>query len=165
MAYIKRKSNRLVNYSYNSQGLYFVTICTQKKECILSEIVEHDATGIVDNQLMEYGKVVENQILEMNNKYNDIIAKQYVIMPNHIHVILEVQNTNNVKPTSSRANELIPRYISTLKRFCNAKIGFNIWQRSYHDHIIRNENDYQAISQYIDSNPIKWKEDRFYVLP
>ena len=81
-------------------------------------------------------------------------------MPNHIHLLIMVYNCDNA--ITSGANSAIPRLISTLKRFVNKEVGIDVWQRSYHDHIVRNERDYDEIWQYIDENPLKWKLDCYY---
>jgi len=60
------------------------------------------------------------------------------------------------------ANAVVPRFLSTLKRFTNKQAGVNLWQRSFHDHVVRNEQGYLRIWQHIDSNAAKWKEDCFY---
>ena len=143
-----RKLNRLKNYDYSSNGLYFVTICTKNR-------VQHV-------NLTEYGKILNDQIIEMNSIYTDKEIMKYVIMPDHLHMIIYLFNDKNVCGTSrtpSPTNAVIPSMISTLKRFVNKKIGFDIWQRSFHDHIIRNENELRQLWQYIDNNPINWASD------
>ena len=150
-----------------------------------------DAPQIVPNApyclLSEIGKIVETQIKTMANFYTNTHIDKYIIMPNHIHLIISIdcQNkmyeipangmanrtlnglseapTNGTLRTPSPANAVIPRFISTLKRYTNKMCGASIWQRSYHDIIIRNEAAYQKIWEYIDTNPLKWKSDRFYI--
>ena len=165
----RRKLNRLKNYDYSSNGLYFVTICTKKRVQYLSEIIEvnNDIVGnaaldVPHVHLTEYGKILNDQIIEMNSIYTDKEIMKYVIMPDHLHMIIYLFNDKNVCGTSrtpSPTNAVIPSMISTLKRFVNKKIGFDIWQRSFHDHIIRNENELRQIWQYIDNNPINWASD------
>ena len=89
---------------------------------------------------------------------------KYVIMPNHIHMILTVDETasGGTSKAPSPTNARIPNFISTLKRFCHRDIGQKIFQRSYHDHVIRNEADYLEVWRYIDSNPARWQDDCFY---
>ena len=69
---------------------------------------------------------------------------------------------NGVNAVYTGANSTIPRIVSTLKRFVNRDLGYNVFQRSYHDHIIRNQSDYDEIWQYIDENPLKWQSDCYY---
>ena len=166
----KRKSTRLRNYDYSTAGYYFITICTYDKKCILSNIVGDGVYDIPKTILSPYGKIVEKYIQKKNSQYNNICIDKYVIMPNHIHLIInisEISKENNVLCGMSQApyptaNAIIPKFISLFKRYCNREIGNNIFQRSFHDHIIRGENDYLKIWNYIDTNPQKWKEDCFY---
>ena len=92
-------------------------------------------------------------------------------MPNHIHMIVFVDNPeskyenlkdNGTSWAPSPTNEIIPHVVSALKRLCNKEIGDNIFQRSYHDHIIRNKQDYEEVSKYIYNNPINWETDELY---
>ena len=90
---------------------------------------------------------------------------KYVVMPNHIHLIIAIRNDvveNGMSRTPSPTNAIIPHVISTFKRFCNKEIGKKIFQRSFHDHIIRNSDDYDKISKYIYENPLIWEKDCFY---
>ena len=99
----------------------------------------------------------------MNVLYENIKVKDYVIMPNHIHLIITVkENGRSGAPAPTRANARIPRYVSTLKRFVNKECKCDIWQRSYYDHIIRSEADYMEKQKYILANPGKWVEDEYY---
>ena len=82
-------------------------------------------------------------------------------MPNHIHIILIVDN-NGTSKAPSPTNNVISHAVSTLKRFVNKEIGYNIFQRSFYDHVIRNEEDYLNVWNYIDTNPAKWQEDKYY---
>ena len=86
----------------------------------------------------------------MNSVYDDVKIYPYVIMPNYIHFIIEIDGSSGTPtPTNSR----IPFLISTFKRLTNKKAGFKIWQRGYNDHIIRNDEDYLRIAEYIINNP------------
>ena len=114
--------------------------------------------------MSEYGKIVKDTI-EFINQNNDYIkVDKYVIMPNHIHFIIFVNKGTSVMPSrTDKENETIPKFVSSLKRFVNKEVGKNIFHRSYHDHIIRNEQDYQHIWTYIDNNPLKWELDCYHV--
>ena len=159
----KRKPNRLKNYDYNTPGAYFVTICTQDRRPTLGKIVGDGALDAPHTCLTEVGQTVYRYILSGNN-IPDISVDKFVIMPNHIHMILLINSTviDGTSKAPSPTNALIPHFVSTLKRFCHRSIGAQIFQRSYHDHVIRNEMDYLKIWQYIDNNPAKWQEDCFY---
>lgn len=158
----KRKPTRLRNYDYSSEGAYFITICSHKKQCIFSHIVGDGVYDIPKIKLSKYGKTVEKYIQKMNQQYDYVNINKYVIMPNHIHLILFVQNRGGTSQAPSPTNAIIPKFISLFKRYCNRENGSNIFQRSFHDHIIRDENDYLKIWNYIDTNPHKWNEDCFY---
>lgn len=97
------------------------------------------------------------------DKMRGITVDKFVIMPNHIHIILLL--TDETPAASSPANAAIPRFVSALKRFRQHDIGEPIFRRSYHDHVIRDENDYRRIRQYIDTNPARRQEDCFYEKP
>ena len=157
---LHRKPNRLRNYDYSSQGVYFITVCTIDRKCILSQIVGGGVLDAPKIQLSEYGKIIENQITVMNSIYNNINVEDFVVMPNHIHMLLVVSGSSG---TPTPTNSAVPSFISTFKRFCNKQIGCNIWQRSYYDHIIRDEEDYINHLRYIDDNPAKWLEDKYYM--
>lgn len=155
-----RKSTRLSGYDYSSEGAYFITICIKDKKCLLSRIVGDDALGVPENHLTKTGRIVEKYILSGRNM--DIVAvDKYVIMPNHIHILLIV-NTGTPR-ASSPTTAVVPRFVAALKRFVNKEIGVDIFQRSYHDHIIRNQKDYLRIWEYIENNPKQWQLDCFYV--
>ncbi len=153
----KRKPIRLPEYDYASPGAYFVTICTKDRKCILSNItVGADALGGPRLQLTDAGKTVE-QYIQSSDRMTGFHVDKYVVMPNHIHMILLVDNgpPRASAPTVSDA-------VGALKRLVNRSLGRDIWQRSLHEHVIRNENDYREICEYIDANPAEWAEDRYY---
>lgn len=83
-----RKTMRLVGYDYNTPGAYFLTICTKNKKCILSRIVGSGRLGSPKTELLPYGKIAEKYILQLNDFYDDLSIESYVIMPNHIHILL-----------------------------------------------------------------------------
>ena len=105
------------------------------------------------------GLCVQEEIRNLTQIYDALTVDKYVIMPNHIHMILRIH-----PPTSGRpqAAPTIARAINPFKGEARRKAGFPIWQKSYHDHIIRDEADYRRIWEYIDTNPAKWREDCYY---
>ena len=158
----KRKSTRLKNYNYNATGAYFVTICTKNRKNILCNIV---GEGSPLPQLTSQGIITNKYILSVNQKYPTVFIDKYVIMPNHIHIILRIDNNGrgNPSPTVSNVIGWLKYNISKdINEFQNTQ-GKSVFQRSYHDHIIRGENDYREIWQYIDTNPQKWNTDCFYI--
>ncbi|MBE6816562.1 MAG: transposase [Ruminococcaceae bacterium] len=160
-----RKLPRLKNYDYSTNGKYFVTFCVKDMKCVLSSVVGSGDLDAPELVLSEYGMIIDKNIVTMNGIYNDINAEKYIIMPNHVHMIIDIDNNNNGASGSPLpTNSKLSRYIGTLKRFCNKKIGKNIWQTGFYDHIIRNDEDYEMHLQYIDKNPKKWLlgKDEYY---
>ncbi len=161
--YKNRKTTRLKDANYNDPGAYFITICTEDRKCILSQIV---GTGVPDGptiQLLNYGKIAEKYIKKLNNFYDYISIENYVIMPNHIHLLLLItENGPSRTPVPTIQNSTISKFISTFKRFCNKEYGKNIWQYRSYDHIIRNKQDYEKHLKYIYENPARWKADELY---
>ena len=164
-----RKPTRLKKYDYSSSGSYFVTICTKDRKELLSQIIVGD--GVLDvpkNILTHFGEIADMHLSSMSGFYTNIKIDKYVIMPNHIHLLIQIFETEPViglLGTPTPTNSLISQFISTFKRFCNKEYGENIWQRSYHDHIVRGEADYKKIWEYIDTNILRWKDDCFYIKP
>ena len=156
-----RKPTRLSCFSYSNTGYYFLTVCARNKEKLFGTIVGGGALDAPSVQLSKIGKTLERYI-ESTNRIPCVIVDKYVIMPNHFHMILAIEH-NETQSLTSRANEKVPHVIGTIKRFCNRDLGENVFQRGYHDHVIRGEKDYQKIWSYIDDNPRRWKEDCMYV--
>ncbi len=160
----KRKSTRLKYYDYSTEGAYFITICTKGKKQILSKIIVGD--GVLDvpkNILTEYGVIADKYINQINGFYDYISIDKYVIMPNHIHLLLITNFEDGTSRTPSPTNSVVSKFISTFKRFCNKEYGNNIWQRLSNDHIIRGDADYRKIWEYIDTNVSRWEKDYFYI--
>ncbi len=162
----KRKPPRLQNFDYNNVGAYFITICTQDRQQILSNIVGGDVLDAPHCvKLLPYGIVADKFINQLNNFYDNVSVEDYVIMPNHIHIMLFIKYLENGASRTSpptRQHSAVSRFVSTLKRFCNKEYGENIWQRHFHDHIIRNREDYEKHAKYIHENPMRWQFDELY---
>lgn len=90
------------------------------------------------------------------------LVDKYVIMPNHVHMILQIKQAEGGPMGTSAPTGALPDIVRYFKRSVTKLCGENIWQRSYHDHIIRSEEDYLNIWTYIDTNPVKWAEDCYY---
>ncbi len=159
----KRKPNRLPDFDYSTPGAYFITICTKDRNCILGSIVGGGDLDAPVVSLSQAGQAVRHNI-ELSAQIPNVHVDKYVIMPNHIHLILFVDGaiTGGTSKSPSPTNAVIPHFVSTFKRFCHKDAGQKIFQRSYHDHVIRGEKDYLKIWEYIDNNPARWKEDCFY---
>ena len=194
----KRKSTRIPGFDYSQPGSYFMTICTKNRECLFGHI-EDDKMF-----LNEAGKAVDMFWLEIPTHYPNVILHEHIVMPNHVHGIIEltkefglesqeqvpsigvqdigVQNPEPLhsepSPVSSltpnkinKYQKIIPRSVGSIAR--GYKIGVTKWfrentdihahwQRNFHEHIIRNAEEFDRIAQYIRINPFRWKEDKFY---
>ena len=168
----KRKLLRLYNFDYNSPGAYFITFCTHDRNCILSKIVEHKSVShgvdIITPELLlsNFGCILDTIIQTIPERYN-VIIDSYVIMPNHVHIIINFPFDCNHDKEFSEHRSLISKIIGFIKmnssreihKICHIK---NIWQRGYHDHVIRNPDDYMIIAKYIKENPKRWFYDKYY---
>lgn len=122
----------------------------------MGHITEADETRRSFVILSEAGVVVDKVIRSISAHYPSVSLDKYVIMPNHVHLILVLQDTGKPCPSLSRI-------VQQLKGVITKRLGKNIWQIHFHDHVIRSEQDYREIWQYIDNNPTKWSLDRYYV--
>ena len=148
----KRKSLRLQNYDYSSEGCYFITVCIEHRKNLLSTIVGGDDLGAPKQIILKpYGKIVEKYILSIENAYDTVKVKNYIIMPNHIHLLLLIDTYG--LPRSSAPT--IPNVVTALKKFTNRDCNRNLWQRGYVDHIIRNQIDFERHWNYIEYNALK----------
>ena len=157
-----RKTIRLKNYNYCANGYYFITICTHNRKNIFSNIVGQGLAPAEDI-LTRYGEIANEQLLNLENRYSHIKIDKYVIMPNHIHAIIAINKTAGASPCPT-LSDIICTFKSLTTRICKRQYSIDkIWQRSFYDHVIRDENDYLKIWNYIDTNPQKWCEDKYYV--
>ena len=145
--YPKRKRNRLQGHDYAASNYYFLTICTHEKKCIFGK----------PNDLNALGKIVRQGILKIPEHHPNVKVDQFAVMPNHVHLLLYLD------PGGKKLKDVVggwKAYVTREARKTDPSVI--IWQRSYHDHIIRNENSYQKIWQYIVCNPMNWEKDCFY---
>ncbi len=159
MAMPQRKPTRLKEYDYNTAGAYFLTVCVKDRRQLLGEIVgrgDFDAPKMV---LSAHGDVLDRYIRTMSRQSSLLTIDKYVIMPNHFHMLVTISGAS---ASAAPYNSEIAKFISLLKRYCNREYGQNIWQRSYHDHIVRDKANYDAIWEYIADNPRRWREDTLY---
>lgn len=164
----KRKPNRLNGYDYGQYGAYFITICIKDRQKLLWQNDVGATSGRpIEPSLSYIGKIVDTEIAKISNVYQNVVVEKYVIMPNHIHMIIVLQADKSRRPQSGRpqvAPTTVSRIIQQFKGSISKKLGFSIWQKSYHDHIIRNETEYQKIWEYIYTNPLKWELDKYYTM-
>lgn len=163
----ERKPNRLPGYDYSFPGAYFITICTKDRKCILSRIyLQNVGEGLAPPaiELTDCGIIIERQIQSVDRRFPNFSVDKYIIMPNHVHLIISANESAGGPRPSPTVSDVVCAIKSVSAVECKKKLGIsNIWQRSFHDHIIRNESDYRKIWEYVDSNAQKWQEDCFFV--
>ena len=157
----KRKHPRLKDYDYSTAGAYFITICTQNRRCLLSTIV---GRGLAPAEILytQYGNIAREQLLLLEERYPFLKIDQYVIMPNHIHAILFL---NEAAGDSQRSTitDIVCAYKSLTTRECKkAKAIDKLFQASFYEHVIRGQADYDEIAEYIINNPKQWELDKLY---
>ncbi len=174
MPHPERKKIRLPNYDYSQPGAYFVTTCVKNRQCVFGNI--HNG----QMQLNEYGKIVQEQWEWLHQQYPYLQMDAFVVMPNHFHAILIIvgngrnhsQQYDTVRNVVGNGRdrslqckikpvpELMGAFKTRSSKFIH-QLGFADfqWQKSYYDHIIRNEHSLNRIRQYIVDNPQKWELD------
>ncbi len=160
----QRKRTRLEAYDYATPGAYFVTICTHEKRCILSDIAavgEGLAPPAVS--LSTIGRIVEEQLSDLPRRFPSVSVDRYVIMPNHVHLLLSLSESTGGASPSPTLTDVICVLKSMTTRLSSSCLGAApLWQRSFHDHVVRGQRDYDEIWKYIEANPARWRDDRFY---
>ena len=155
----KRKQKRLTEYDYSTPNAYFITVCTAKRKNLFWK----DVGAVIDRPknvpLTNLGIIAQRSIENITIHYSAISVDHYVIMPNHIHLLLQIN-------TDADGRSMIAPTISTVVRLMKGTVskqaGFPVWQKGFYDHVIRNEKDYREIWNYIEDNPTKWAEDKLY---
>ena len=165
----KRKLLRLKNFDYSTPGAYFITLCTHNRKCILSRVVGaiHESPEL---KLTDYGRIINEIIQNIPQRYKSSI-NSYVVMPNHIHLIIMINDREElraIRESPLRGRSVISKLIGYIKMNSSKEIhnlygDTIVWQRGFHDHIIRDRQDYEKIAKYIYENPLRWKHDCFYV--
>ena len=175
-----RKDIRLDNYDYSRSGAYFVTICTKDKMCIFWDNNDKYRPIPPENEnlnvgtaigrpnktqirLSEYGRYVKEALNAINQHYPTVYVDKYVIMPNHIHVILRIDRPYGSE-TGGRpmAVPTISTVINQFKGYVSKKSGFHVWQGRFYDRVLRNEQEYRGAWQYIENNPANWENDELF---
>lgn len=149
-----RKPTRLQNYDYSQNGCYFVTVCVKDRRPILSTIVGGDALIAPQIRLTEIGKITEKHIQKINLVYADVTVEKYIIMPDHIHLLLFIDGFGDGTMKESSPTNL-STVIRSLKTFVTRDVGKSIWQRSFYDEIIKNETHFQRAWEYTQYNALK----------
>ncbi len=150
-----RKRNRKEGFDYSSEQIYFVTICTHEKT--------HDF-GYVKNGciiLNKNGKIAEDQIRWLEEQHSYVSLHNAVVMPNHVHILFGIDVKYIFAETKIKSvSELIGAYKTTTSKLIHLSGNTEFkWQRSFHDHIVRDAYGYENIYRYISENPVRWKMD------
>ena len=194
-----RRSFRLKGYDYSQAGLYFITICVQDRKCLFGEIVD----GIIN--LNDAGNISENCWLEIPNHFPNVLLHEHIVMPNHVHGIIELKRIDKIsdksgdetvgtrhvvslhgnpetpvwtshvmsipnqnqfsKPVPGSISVIIQQYKSSVTRFVNkSNISHFRWQSRFYEHIIRDQQSYEQIADYIINNPKNWKDDDLFLV-
>jgi REP element-mobilizing transposase RayT len=165
----RRNSNRLHDYDYSQEGMYFVTICAQDRACLFGDIRDGEMV------LNEYGQCALRCWQAIPDHFNDTDVDEIMIMPNHVHgiVVIGCRGTACRAPTKERFGKPVAGSLPTIIRSFKSAVtkqinairgtsGQPIWQRNYYEHVIRDERDLYRIRQYIITNPADWKNDENY---
>lgn len=157
--YPKRKPNRLKHYDYSRNGYYFVTICSKGRQNTFSKIeeVENCYPNVI---LLPNGKIIEENILKISEIYEHVWIDCFVIMPNHVHLIVGIDLADHTR--RQVAAPTLSQIVGGMKRASSMKAASSLWQKSFHEHIIRDEAGYLKISEYIENNPLTWKKDCYF---
>lgn len=171
-----RRSIRLKGYDYSQAGLYFITICCNRKGNPLW-LPLWLPFGKIENKEMilnDAGKMIETEWVALITRFQNIELHEYIVMPNHFHGILQIVGgtvgaTTRVAPTKTIGDMMdafksitTVEYIRGVKTLGWQRFDGKLWQRNYYENIIRDEQAYQNISNYVINNPAKWNEDKFF---
>ena len=156
--YPKRKNPRLINYDYSLAGMYFLTICTKDMKSYFGDIVG------LEMQLSVLGKIVEDVYKQHIASYSSIDDICHVVMPNHFHCLVLLKEHQVVS-----VQQFVRSFKAKVSQECNRRIlkgecldiDGRIWQQNFHDHVVRDNEDYQNIANYIVKNPERWNNDCF----
>jgi len=161
-----RKKIRLRGYDYSTPGYYHITLCIKNGHEMLGTVDVGAATCRPSVQLSDVGKITNDSINNIPKIYPNIFVDKYVIMSNHIHMILHIVETKIKRVSNLNGRQVaaptVQRVIGNMKRNVSMQIGFSIWQKSFHDEIIKNEESYHNIWHYINNNPAKWADDDYF---
>ena len=144
----KRKPIRIENYDYSTPGAYFITVCVNDKKPILWNV----GAATCRPNLSKIGAVVETAILQIPQHYPAVSVNKYCVMPDHIHMILSINTDEDRRQVAAPTVSTI---VGHMKRWVSMQIGHSIWQKSFIDRVIRNDQGYRSVWEYIENNPVK----------
>lgn len=172
-----RKSIRLPDYDYTSEGAYFITIVTHQRECLFGNVIDDEV------ELNTLGCIADEYWRAIPLHFDNTILGEYIVMPNHVHGIIFIYDVANVRaqhaaplhPGGVTPNNVLAKSLGAIVRSYKSAVTRGInktmntpstkrWLRNYYDRIIRNDRELNAIRQYIQTNPARWSEDEHYLL-
>ena len=161
----KRKSLRLHEYKYSNVGAYFITLCTYNKQKLFQ--LEHDV-GNGQCAVPPTNNMIHYWINQIETKFTNVSIDKYVVMPNHVHMIIIIREVHEFVSIENIMHWFktitTNTYIREVKNNHFSPFDKKLWQKSYYDHIIRGEEDYRNVWEYIENNPLKWEMDKYYIL-
>ena len=148
----KRKQIRIKDYDCSMPGAYFITVCTANRKKIFWSDCRGELCSPANVPLSDIGMIVDKEIQKLSSVYVAVHLDKYCIMPDHIHFILSIDTDENGR---TQFAPTISRVMKQFKGSITKQVGRSIWQKSFYDHGIRNQQDYNEIWQYIENNPLK----------
>ena len=155
----QRKATRLKDYDYSSRGSYFVTICTKYGKEWFGEIQNGEMI------LSNFGRIAEECWIEIPVHFENATLDEFIVMPNHVHGILNIVGNAYMRSLPNRTKMLLSSIVQQYKSSVTRKIRYSSnhsrfqWQKSFYDHIIRTEGNFNKIREYNSYNPLKWEAD------
>ncbi len=150
-----RKQIRLKGYDYSLRGAYFVTICVKGNQKILWQDPNQMLESPEEIRFSKEGLIVKEAVQNIEKIYLMIKVEAFAIMPNHVHLLLNIHSDDNGNPVDTSSIDMVVRGV---KNYTVKQIGRSIWQRSFNDHIVRGRPDHENIAQYIYLNPVRWSK-------
>lgn len=170
----KRKNHRLNEFDYGSAASYYITICTYDKRCLLSKIDFNNNAAVKPTPL---GEAVIECLYKIPELNDNVQIDKFVLMPNHIHTIINIENEGFTAPEKKQYNfqitetkdrrsvqGIIHDFKSVTTRIYKKMYTTNesLWQASFYDEVIVKQEHYDNVSEYISLNPMMWKTDNLY---
>ncbi len=165
----RAESHRLSNWDYSQNGIYFITFCVENNENLFGEIIDNEMI------LNDLGEIIKKEIIKSEEIRSSWIFHSWVIMPNHLHFLIEIEAINNsIENNDSRESNVkrkpnsISSFVAIFKSVTTKQINMvqnteneKIWQNNYHDHIVKDFAYFNTINNYIINNPLNWQDDKF----